>query len=74
MQYIIIIAVVGAAALVLYSLARGLYYFAQTRDGIDGTGPSEAHLMQNRMMFQRIKWQAITVILLILLGLIAGTR
>ncbi len=74
MHYLIVIAVLGAAALVLYSLARGLYYFSQTRDDIEGSGPSEAHLMQNRMMFQRIKWQAITIILLIFLGLIAGTR
>lgn len=79
MNYAIIIAIVAAAALVLFSLARGLVYFAQTSDDIakgnvDAAGVARGHAMQNKMMFARVKWQAITILLLVVLGFVAASN
>lgn len=72
MQILLILAVVVAAGLVLFALARGLLYFAQGhRAALDGT-VEENQLMQNRMMMARVKWQAITIILLVLIGVLAA--
>ena len=72
MQILLILAVVGAAGFVLVSLARGLFYFSQAhRAAMDGT-VEDNQLMQNTMMMSRIKWQAITIILLVLIGVTAG--
>lgn len=72
MQIFLVLAVVVAAGFVLFSLARGLFYFSQGhRAAMDGT-VEENQLMQNRMMMSRIKWQAITIILLVVIGLTAA--
>lgn len=72
MQILLVLAVVVAAGFVLFSLARGLFYFSQGhRAAMDGT-VEENQLMQNKMMMSRIKWQAITVILLVVIGLTAA--
>lgn len=74
MQVLLILAVVASAGLVLFALARGLFYFAQGhRAAIEGT-VQENQVMQNRMMMARVKWQAITVILLVLVGLFAAGK
>ena len=72
MNWIIILAIVAAALMVLASLARGLFYFSQGhRAAQDGTAP-ENLLKQNQMMMARVKWQAITIILLIIVGVLAA--
>lgn len=72
MNALLIIGVVIAAALVLVALGRGLYHFSQGhRAEMDGT-LKENQLMQNRMMMARVKWQAITILLLILIGIFAA--
>lgn len=72
MQILLILAVVAAAGLVLFALARGLYHFSQGhRASLDGT-VHENQVMQNKMMMARVKWQAITVILLVLIGFFAA--
>ncbi len=72
MQLLLVLGVVVAAGFVLFSLARGLFYFSQGhRAAHDGT-VEENQLMQNRMMMARVKWQAITVILLVLIGVFAA--
>jgi hypothetical protein len=73
MSYAIILAIIIASGFVLFSLVRGLIYFAQTSDNLtNGTGPSQGHLMQNKMMFARVKWQAITILLLVAIGALAS--
>lgn len=73
MHIVIILAMVAAAGLVVFSLARGLIYFSRSANAAgENGGPSEMHLAQNRMMFARIKWQAVTVLLLIVLGFLAS--
>ena len=77
MNYVIIGFIVVTALLVLLSLARGLAHFARTSNelangGSATGGPSAGHVMQNKMMFARVKWQAITILLLVVLGMVAG--
>ncbi len=73
MNYVIILLIVAAAGMVLFSLARGLFFFAQTSNELaNGDGPNPGHVRQNQMMFARVKWQAITILLLIVLGLVAS--
>ena len=79
MNIAIIVAIVIAAGFVLFSLARGLVYFAQTSNDIangnvDANGVAHGHTMQNKMMFARVKWQAITILLLIILGAVAANN
>ncbi len=60
------------AALVLVALGRGLFHFTQSHQAeLNGT-LKENQLMQNRMMMARVKWQAITILLLILVGIFAA--
>ena len=74
MEILLIIGVVIAAGFVLFSLARGLFYFSQGhRAQKDGTA-QENQVMQNRMMMARVKSQAITIILLVLIGLFAAGK
>ena len=74
MTVLLVLAVVVAAGLVLFALARGLFHFAQGhRAAMDGTS-HDNQVMQNRMMMARIKWQAITIILLVLIGVLAAGR
>ena len=74
MEILLILAIVAAAIMVLASLARGLFYFSQGhRAAQEGTGQDNLK-MQNQMMMSRIKWQAITVILLIIIGVVAAGR
>lgn len=78
MQIILILLIVASAGLVVVSLVRGLIHFTRTSDALanggDGDGPSAMHLAQNRMMFARVKWQAITIALLVIVGMVAGSR
>lgn len=72
MNAILIIGVVIAAAFVLVALARGLFHFMQSHQAaINGT-LHENQMMQNRMMMSRVKWQAITILLLVLIGIFSA--
>lgn len=72
MSILLVLGVVVAAGFVLFALARGLFHFSQGhRAAIEGT-VEENQRMQNRMMMARVKWQAITIILLVLVGLLAA--
>ncbi|UNK80194.1 HIG1 domain-containing protein [Sphingopyxis granuli] len=72
MQILLVLAVVVAAGLVLFSLARGLIYFAQGHRATTEGAIHDNQVMQNRMMMARVKWQAITIILLIIIGVTAA--
>ncbi len=74
MQWVIVLLIVAAAGMVLFSLVRGLVYFARTGAAIQNDAAlAEMHMAQNRMMFSRVKWQAITIGLLFLLGIVAAS-
>lgn len=72
MNILLIIGVVVAAGFVLFSLARGLFYFSQGHQAVVDGKVEENQVMQNKMMMARVKWQAITIILLVLIGLLAA--
>ena len=72
MEILLILGVVIAAGFVLFSLARGLFYFSQGHKAQQDGTMRENQVMQNKMMMSRVKWQAITIILLILIGLLAA--
>ncbi len=75
MSIIVILAIVLAMGAVLYALIRGLVTFLRTTEAdLKGEGTSEMHLMQNKMMFARVKYQAIAVILLVILGMFAAAK
>ena len=65
---LIILAALGAVA----ALVRGIVIFLRTsHDDVHGTGPSVSGLRQNKMMRMRIMFQALAVILVILLLMLA---
>lgn len=73
MNYIFVIAIVGAALMVVYSLVRGLIAFVQTNEAAkNGEEIMAMHQKQNQMMFARVKWQAIVILLLIVLSMLAA--
>lgn len=66
MNYLFVIAIVGAALMVVAALVRGLIAFVQTNEATkNGDEIMAMHQKQNQMMFSRVKWQAIVVLLLI---------
>ena len=64
------IVIVILMIMVVYSLVRGIVAFLQDtkldleRD--ESSGPSANQLLQNKMMFARIKWQALAIVVVAL--------
>ncbi len=72
---LIVILVLAAAGMVAYSLIRGLHAFANMRPGdVDENGVPKSLTLQNKMMFARVKWQAVTILLIVVLLVAAGSR
>jgi hypothetical protein len=55
---LVILIAAAAAAFTLFALLRGLLSFSQSQT-------TELRNMQTRMMFARVKWQAIAVLLVV---------
>ena len=73
MNFVFVIAIVGAALMTVYALARGLIAFVQTNEAAkNGEDVMAMHHKQNQMMFARVKWQAVTIVLLIVLSMVAA--
>lgn len=73
MGYVVTIAIIISIALVVFALARGLVAFANMKPNeVDENGVPKSLGVQNKMMFARVKWQAIAVVLLALLMIIAN--
>ena len=67
MQTFLFVLVVLAAIGALVALIRGIVIFLQTTEAdLKGTGPSVSGLRQNKMMWRRIQFQALAVILVVL--------
>ena len=60
------IVIIGLMIMVVVSLVRGIIAFLQASkadlDRDPALGPSANQLMQNKMMFARIQWQALAVV------------
>lgn len=73
MHTILIIALIAAVVMVMISLIRGIIAFLQSTklDLEEGNGEanraSEMQLKQNKMMFARIKYQALAVVVVAIL-------
>ena len=73
MSYILILMIIAAAGAVVYALVRGLIAFANMEPGdVDSDGITASHKKQNEMMFARVKYQAIAIVLVVLLLVLAG--
>lgn len=66
MTTLLVIVLVVLCALVVFSLVRGIIAFLKsTKIDLEtgrGENATEMQLLQNRMMFARIKWQALAVL------------
>lgn len=75
MTILLVLLIIGSAGAVAFALIRGLHAFANLRPAeVDEQGLPKSLTVQNKMMFARVKWQAITIVLLTVLVLIAGTQ
>jgi hypothetical protein len=75
MKTILVIALILAMTGVVVSLVRGVIAFLQShRADIDAGGErqKDMQLLQNRMMMNRIKFQALAIVVVIILLAFAG--
>ncbi|AKH43503.1 putative RND superfamily exporter protein [Altererythrobacter atlanticus] len=76
MTYLLILAIIGLAIMVVVSLVRGIIAFLQS-SRLEVDNPEEAErvgrlqLKQNQMMFARIKYQALAVAVVAVLLMIS---
>jgi len=75
MTTFLILVLIVLMALVVYSLVRGIIAFLQSTkidlqsgEQVDAT---EMQLLQNRMMFNRIKYQALAIVVVVVILAIA---
>jgi hypothetical protein len=78
MLYILILILVGLMAMVVISLFRGLNAFRQSldedKDRAAGSGPSQMQLVQNKMMWARIKYQLAAIVVVGLMAMLGGHK
>lgn len=71
MSYILVPIIIALVAMVVVSLVRGIIAFLKSTkmdlESDAGTGATEMQLLQNKMMFARIKYQALAVIVVAVL-------
>lgn len=74
MNTFLVIALIAAMLATLVALVRGIVSFLRegTANVRDGNGPSAASLKSNRMMQQRIFFQAIAILIVVLILFAAG--
>ena len=73
MNTLLVIVIVVLAAMVVVSLVRGIIAFLQSTKldlEHDGDRVTEMQLKQNKMMFARIKYQAIAIVVVTVLLMI----
>ena len=64
-----------AAGAVVFALVRGLIAFANMQpDNVDADGITASHKKHNDMMWARVKYQAIAVVLVVILLGVAGSQ
>jgi hypothetical protein len=67
MQTFLLVLIVLAAIGALVSVVRGVIIFLRTSaEDVHGTGPSVSGMGQNRMMWRRVQFQALAVVLIVL--------
>jgi hypothetical protein len=67
MQTFLFVLAILAALGALAALIRGIVVFLKTTEAdLKGTGPSVSGVRQNKMMWRRIQFQALAVVLVVL--------
>ncbi len=75
MSALLIILILVAAAGAVTAVVRGLHAFANMQPAdVDQDGIPKSLGIQNKMMFARVKWQAIAVILVVVLLAVSQSR
>ncbi len=75
MNVLFIILIIFAMGAAVFAVARGLHAFADMQPtDLDENGIPKSLARQNKMMFSRVKWQAIAVIGLVLLVMISQAK
>lgn len=75
MTFFLVLLIGGFAMAVVVALVRGLVAFFKDAEHIrqTGTAPGEAFgVKQNRMMAQRVLFQGIAILLIVLVGMLAA--
>jgi hypothetical protein len=75
MRQVLVPLLIVLMALTVWSLVRGIMAFAHRAAGWIGEGAEglrDMHLLQNRMMMNRIKFQGLAIAVVILLLMVAG--
>jgi len=68
MNILLILLLIVALGFVVFAVVRGLHAFANMKpNDVDENGVPKSLVLQNKMMFSRVKWQAIAVILVVIL-------
>jgi Na+(H+)/acetate symporter ActP len=75
MNALIILLIIAAAGAVVFAVVRGLHAFANMQpNDLDENGIPKSLALQNKMMFSRVKWQAIAVLLVVLLLVLSQSK
>jgi Hypoxia induced protein conserved region len=75
MSALLVILILVAAAGAVIAVVRGLHAFANMQPAdVDENGIPKSLGVQNKMMFARVKWQAIAIVLVIILLAVSQSR
>ncbi|MEQ1539601.1 MAG: hypothetical protein ABL928_11800 [Sphingorhabdus sp.] len=73
MNALLIILLLVAMGFVVFAVVRGLRAFANMQpNDLDENGVPKSLVIQNKMMFSRVKWQAIAILVVVILLLGRG--
>ncbi len=68
MNTLLILLLIVAMGFVVFAVIRGLHAFANMQpNDVDENGVPKSLVIQNKMMFSRVKWQAIAVIVVMII-------
>ena len=68
MTFVLILLLIGALGAVVFAVVKGLHGFANMQpDDVHENGVPKSLALQNKMMFSRVKWQAVAIIIVALL-------
>lgn len=70
MIFVFVLLIIAAVSLVVYALIRGLHAFL----GVNRTKENTGFDVQNKMMFARVKWQAIVILVIVILVYTVSTQ
>jgi hypothetical protein len=77
MTFVLIPVLLVLMGLTVWSLGRGIHAFMRTtREGLErgDAGLKDMQLLQNRMMVNRIKYQALAIVVVAILLAVAGHK